>query len=300
MMAARGEGTVRPGGWARLGAYVRLMRLHRPIGSLLLMWPTLWALWIAGQGHPQPVLVAVFIAGVLIMRSAGCVINDYADRDFDPRVWRTRDRPIAAGEVSPRAALTLFFGLCLLAALLAFWLNTFTIELSAVAVVLAASYPFFKRFTHLPQVYLGLAFGWGIPMAFAAETGHIPRLAWLLLAANIAWTVAYDTAYAMADRDDDLKIGVKSSAILFGRWDRAMVALSHAIALGLLYVVGRMAHLGLVYDGGLGVALGFAVYEQGLLRGRRPLDCFHAFLNNNWFGGSVFIGLVAAYLGRSL
>ena len=158
-MAARGEGAVRAGGLARLGAYMRLMRLHRPIGSLLLMWPTLWALWIAGQGHPRPVLVAVFVAGVLIMRSAGCVINDYADRDFDPHVWRTQDRPIAAGEVSPRAALTLFLGLCLLAAMLAFWLNTYTIELSVVAVALAASYPFLKRFTHLPQVYLGLAFG---------------------------------------------------------------------------------------------------------------------------------------------
>nr|WP_240611789.1 4-hydroxybenzoate octaprenyltransferase [Acidiferrobacter sp. SPIII_3] len=300
MMAAKGEGAVRASGRARLGAYVRLMRLHRPIGSLLLMWPTLWALWIAGQGHPRPVLVAVFVAGVLLMRSAGCVINDYADRDFDPHVWRTQDRPIAAGEVSPRAALTLFFGLCLLAAMLAFWLNTYTIELSVVAVALAATYPFLKRFTHLPQVYLGLAFGWGIPMAFAAQTGHIPRLAWVLFAANIAWTVAYDTAYAMADRDDDLKIGVKSSAILFGRWDRAMVALNHAVALGLLYRVGVMAHLGLVYDGGLGLALGFALYEQSLLRDRRPMDCFRAFLNNNWFGGSVFVGLVAAYLGRSL
>ena len=301
MMAARGEGrAVRASGWARWGAYMRLMRLHRPIGSLLLLWPTLWALWLAGRGHPRPVLVAVFVAGVLIMRSAGCVINDYADRDFDAHVWRTRERPIASGEVSPRAALVLFASLCLLAAMLALWLNTFTIELAFVAVALAASYPFFKRFTHLPQVYLGLAFGWGIPMAFAAETGHIPPVAWVLFIANIAWTVAYDTAYAMADRDDDLKIGIKSTAILFGRWDRAMVALSHALTLGLLYIVGVMAHLGLVYDGGLGLALGFALYEQGLLRERRPLDCLRAFLNNNWFGGSVFVGLLAAYLGRSL
>ncbi len=300
MMAAGGEGASRVGGWARWGVYMRLMRLHRPIGSLLLLWPTLWALWLAGRGHPDPVLVAVFVAGVFIMRSAGCVINDYADRDFDGHVWRTRERPIASQEVSPRAALVLFAGLCGLAAMLAFWLNTFTIELSVVAVALAASYPFLKRFTHLPQLYLGLAFGWGIPMAFAAQTGHIPPMAWVLLAANVAWTVAYDTAYAMADRDDDLKIGVKSSAILFGRWDRAMVALSHAVALGLLYVVGVMAHLGPVYDGGLTVAMGFALYEQGLLRDRKPVDCFRAFLNNNWFGGSVFVGLVAAYLGRSL
>ena len=284
----------------RFWAYMRLMRLHRPIGSLLLLWPTLWALWLAGDGRPAPALVGVFVAGVLIMRSAGCVINDYADRDFDPHVWRTRDRPIASGEVSPREALVLFGVLCLLAAGLTRWLNLFTVELSLVAVALAASYPFLKRFTHLPQVYLGLAFGWGIPMAFAAETGRIPSVAWVLFAANIAWTVAYDTAYAMADRDDDRKIGVKSTAILFGRWDRIMVAISHAVALGLLYGVGVMAHLGPVYDGGLALALGFALYEQRLLYARRPVDCFRAFLNNNWFGGSVFAGLVAAYLGRSL
>ncbi len=284
----------------RFSAYLRLMRLHRPIGSLLLLWPTLWALWIASAGHPRPVLVAVFVAGVLLMRSAGCVINDYADREVDPHVWRTKTRPLAVGEVTAREALGLFVVLCLLAAGLAFWLNAFTIELAVVAVVLAASYPFFKRFTHLPQVYLGLAFGWGIPMAFAAETDHVPATAWVLLAANIFWTIAYDTAYAMADRDDDLKIGVKSTAILFGDWDRVMVAGSHIVALGLLYGVGVMAGLGRLYDAGLGLAAGFALYEQRLLYARRPLDCFHAFLNNNWFGGSVFAGLVAAYLGRSL
>ncbi|MHB8254604.1 MAG: 4-hydroxybenzoate octaprenyltransferase [Acidiferrobacter sp.] len=285
---------------AHFSAYWRLMRLHRPIGSLLLLWPTLWALMLARQGHPAPGLVAVFIAGVLMMRSAGCVINDYADRDFDAHVWRTKDRPIATGEVSPKEALVLFGVLCALAASLTFWLNPFAMELAGVAVVLAATYPFVKRFTHLPQVYLGLAFGWGIPMAFAAETNRVPFEAWLLFVANIFWTLAYDTAYAMADRDDDQKIGVKSSAILFGRWDRIMVGLSHAIALGLLYWVGVTARLGILYDGGLCVAFGFAVYEQSLLWARRPQDCFRAFLNNNWFGGSVFIGLVAAYLGRSL
>jgi len=284
----------------RFFVYMRLMRLHRPIGSLLLLWPTLWALWIAGEGHPRAPLVAIFVVGVLLMRSAGCVINDYADRDFDPHVWRTKERPIASGAVSPREALGLFVVLVILAASLAFWLNRLTIELSVVAVVLAASYPFFKRFTHLPQVYLGLAFGWGIPMAFAAQTHRVPAVAWLLLAANVFWTVAYDTAYAMADREDDQKIGVKSTALLFGRWDRIMVAVNHALALILLYGVGVMAHLGFVYDIGLAFALVFAVYEQRLLYERRPLDCFRAFLNNNWFGGSVFVGLVAAYLGRSL
>ena len=242
----------------------------------------------------------VFVVGVVLMRSAGCVINDYADRDFDGRVWRTKDRPIATGEVRPKEALVLFGVLCVLAAFLAIWLNKLAIELSIVAVALAASYPFLKRFTHLPQVYLGLAFGWGIPMAFAAEINRVPAVAWLLFTANIFWTLAYDTAYAMADRDDDRKIGVKSSAILFGQWDRIMVGLCHAITLGLLYQVGVLAHLGLVYDGGLLAAFGFALYEQKLLWARQPLDCFRAFLNNNWFGGSVFVGLVAAYLGRPL
>jgi 4-hydroxybenzoate polyprenyltransferase len=255
---------------------------------------------LAGNGDPPLPLVAVFVVGVVLMRSAGCVINDYADRDFDGHVWRTKDRPLATGEVTPKAALMLFGVLCVLAATLAFWLNRLTIELSFVAVVLAASYPFLKRFTHLPQVYLGLAFGWGIPMAFAAEQHRVPLLAWVLFAANIFWTVAYDTAYAMADREDDGKIGGKSTAILFGDWDRIMVGVTHIVALGLLYLVGVLAGLGLVYDIALAVALGVAVYEQSLLYARRPQDCFRAFLNNNWFGGAVFAGLVATYLGRSL
>lgn len=286
--------------WSRFSAYMRLMRLHRPIGSLLLLWPTLWGLWLASYGHPPLRLLAVFVVGVVLMRSAGCVINDYADRDFDGHVSRTQERPLATGEVSPKEALILFGILCALAALLAFWLNRLTIELSFVAVALAASYPFFKRFTHLPQVYLGLAFGWGIPMAFAAERHTVPAEAWVLFAANVFWTVAYDTAYAMADREDDKKVGIKSTAILFGDWDRIMVAVNHGISLGLLYVVGVMARLGSVYDIGLGLAFGVALYEQRLLYARRPLDCFRAFLNNNWFGGSVFVGLAAAYLGRSL
>ncbi len=282
----------------RLAAYARLMRLHRPIGSLLLLWPTLWALWFARHGRPDPGLVLVFVSGVVLMRSAGCVINDYADRRFDPAVWRTRDRPLATGEVSAREALILFAVLCLVTAGLGVWLNPLSRALAVVAVGLAASYPFMKRYTHLPQVYLGLAFGWGIPMAFAAETGRVPVLAWILLLANVFWTIAYDTAYAMADRADDQRIGVKSSAILFGRWDRIMVAVNHALALALLYAIGVWARLGALYDVGLLAALGFAVYEQWLIRAREPLACFRAFLNNNWFGGSVFVGLVAAYLGR--
>lgn len=265
-----------------------------------MLWPTLWGLWLASDGHPPFKLVAVFVLGVVLMRSAGCVINDYADRDFDGHVARTQSRPLATGEVSPQEALVLFGVLCALAASLAFWLNRLTIEMSFVAVALAASYPFFKRFTHLPQVYLGLAFGWGIPMAFAAERHMIPAEAWVLFAANVFWTVAYDTAYAMADREDDQKIGIKSTAILFGRWDRIMVAVNHAVSLALLYAVGVMARLGALYDAGLVLALGVALYEQRLLYARRPLDCFRAFLNNNWFGGSVFVGLAAAYLGRSL
>ncbi|MHB1565790.1 MAG: 4-hydroxybenzoate octaprenyltransferase [Acidiferrobacter sp.] len=283
---------------AKVGAYFRLMRLHRPIGSLLLLWPTLWALWLAGDGHPRPLLVAVFVVGVVLMRSAGCVINDYADADFDGHVWRTRTRPLATGEVTRREALTLFVGLCLAAAVLTLWLNRYARLLSVVAVALAMSYPFFKRFTHLPQLWLGLAFGWGIPMAFAAERNSVPALAWLLFAANIFWTLAYDTAYAMADRDDDVKIGVKSTAILFGRWDRFMVGLGHGISLVLLVAVGRMAGLGPVYEIGVGGALAFAVYEQWLLAPRDPQRCLRAFFNNNWFGGSVFAGLVIAYLGR--
>lgn len=284
----------------KAAAYWRLMRLHRPIGSLLLLWPTLWALWLAADGRPQPVLVLVFVLGVVLMRSAGCVINDYADRDFDGHVWRTKERPLATGEVGAREALVLFTVLCLLTAALAHWLNRLALELAPVAVVLAASYPFLKRYTHLPQVYLGLAFGWGIPMAFAAEQDRLPALAWWLLAANICWTIAYDTAYAMADRADDLKIGVKSTAILFGRLDRFFVGLFHVLTLLVLYHVGQKAHLGSWYDVGLAGALGFAIYQQKLLWHRRPVDCFRAFVNNNWFGGSVFAGLLLAYLGRSL
>ena len=283
---------------SRLKDYARLMRLHRPIGTLLLLWPTLWALWIAGQGRPERQVFSVFVLGVALMRSAGCVINDYADRNFDPHVERTRDRPIAAGRVSPREALVLFAVLCLIAFALVLTLNRLTILLSFAGAFLAATYPFVKRFTHLPQFYLGAAFGWGIPMAFAALTGGIPAVGWVLFAANVCWSVAYDTAYAMVDREDDLKVGVKSTAILFGRHDRAMVFLFHVLTLALLAYSGALAGLGLRYYAGLIAALGFALYQRRLMRGRTRDGCFRAFLNNNWFGAAVFAGLLWHYYGR--
>ena len=284
----------------RLMDYARLMRLHRPIGILLLLWPTLWALWIAGQGRPDLRVLAVFVLGVVLMRSAGCVINDYADRDFDPHVERTRARPIAAGRVNPREALVLFATLCLIAFALVLTLNRLTILLSFAGAFLAATYPFVKRFTHLPQFYLGAAFGWGIPMAFAAQTGGIPPVGWTLFAANVCWAVAYDTAYAMVDRDDDHKVGVKSTAILFGRHDRAMVFLFHVVTLSLLAYSGALAGLGLRYYAGLAAAFGFVLYQQHLMRDRTRDGCFRAFLNNNWFGAAVFAGLLLHYLRETM
>lgn len=277
---------------SKIRDYLELMRMHRPIGTLLLLWPTYWALFLAGHGRPDPLLVLVFGLGVLLMRSAGCVINDYADRNFDAHVARTRDRPLASGRVSPREALGLFFVLVLISASLLLFLNWLTITLSVIALLLAATYPFFKRFTHLPQAYLGIAFGWGIPMAFAAQTGQVPKLAWLLLAANIAWVLAYDTAYAMADRPDDLKIGIKSTAILFGRFDRLMIALLHGLALGFLYWVGRLAELSWPFDLSLLLAAGLALYEQWLIRDRDRTRSFQAFLHNNWIGMTIFVGIL--------
>jgi 4-hydroxybenzoate polyprenyltransferase len=283
-----------------LKEYVLLLRLHRPIGTLLLLWPVLWALWIAADGRPSWHVFAVFVVGTVLMRSAGCAINDYADRDFDPQVERTRDRPLAAGRVSAREALVLFVLLALTAFALVLTLNRLTIMLSFAGATLAASYPFMKRYTHLPQFYLGAAFGWGIPMAFAAQTGSVPALAWWLFAANICWAVAYDTAYAMVDRDDDLKIGVKSTAILFGHADRAMIALFHLITLGLLAVIGSQQGLGTAYYMGLAVAGLLAGYQQWLIRERTRDGCFRAFLNNNWFGAVIFAGLALDYLLRTL
>lgn len=282
----------------RLYQYYLLTRLHKPIGSLLLLWPTLWALWIAADGIPDLYILMVFVLGVVLMRSAGCVINDYADRNFDPHVARTRERPIAAGKVSPREALNLFAVLCLLAFALVLTLNRQTIYLSFGGLLLAAAYPFTKRYTQLPQVVLGAAFGWAIPMAFAAVQGMVPQLGWLLFTVNILWSTVYDTFYAMVDRDDDLKIGVKSTAILFGESDRLIVGILQALVLGGLLLVGQLADLGLYYHLGLLVAAGLALYQQYLARHRDRAGCFQAFLNNNWFGAAVFAGILLDYLAR--
>jgi 4-hydroxybenzoate polyprenyltransferase len=279
----------------RFGLYWRLMRFDKPIGILLLLWPALWALWVAGEGRPRPLVVFVICAGVVLMRAAGCVINDYADREFDPHVERTRQRPIAAGQVSPREAMALFVGLCLLAFGLVLILNGLTIALSVVGAFLAASYPFMKRHTYLPQAYLGLAFGWAVPMSFAAQSGTIPAAAWELYLATILWALIYDTMYAMVDREDDLKIGVKSTAILFGDLDRIILATLQAAMLLILYAAGRELGLSWPYVLGLTVGGGLFAYQQVLIFHRRRDECFRAFLNNHWFGAAVFLGLLVDY-----
>jgi 4-hydroxybenzoate polyprenyltransferase len=290
MKVRQGEGTF-PRALEHLRQYALLMRLHRPIGLFLLLWPTLWALWIAASGPPDPPVLAAFVLGVILMRSAGCVINDYADRDIDPHVRRTRERPIATGRVSPREALVLFVVLCLLAFGLVSFMNRLTILLSLIAALLAVSYPFMKRITHLPQFFLGAAFGWAVPMAFAAQNGSVPMTAWLLFAAAVLWAVAYDSLYAMVDREDDLRLGVKSTAVLFGRADRVMVAAFHFAVLGVLGVVGAERHTGAPFFLGLGAAAVLAFYQQYLIVDRDPHLCFKAFLNNNWFGAAIFAGI---------
>ena len=283
----------------RLHQYYLLTRLHKPIGILLLLWPTLWALWLAAEGVPSLPILLVFVLGVVLMRSAGCVINDYADRTFDPQVRRTRERPLATGRVGPREALLVFAVLCLVAFALVLTLNRLTIYLAFGALVLAAAYPFTKRYTHLPQLVLGAAFGWAIPMAFAAVQGAIPKLAWLLFTVNVLWVTAYDTFYAMVDREDDLRIGVKSTAILFGEADLPVIGVLQILVLAGLLLVGSMAELGLFYYLGLLVAAGFALYQQYLARQRDPAGCFQAFLNNNWFGAAVFVGIALHYLAAN-
>jgi len=279
----------------RLYQYALLSRLHRPIGIYLLLWPTLWAVWISSTGNPNWLIATVFIAGVVLMRSAGCVINDYADRHIDPHVKRTKLRPLANGEVSSKEALILFVILCLLAFGLVLLLNPLTIQLSFIALLLAAIYPFMKRYTHLPQVFLGAAFGWAIPMAFAAELNTVPIIAWWLFVINVLWVVVYDTMYAMVDRDDDLNIGVKSTAILFGQADKRIIAVLQITVLGLLIGLGLQLQLGLFYYlGVLGAAL-LALYQQWLIKDREPAACFKAFLNNHWFGLVIFIGLLLQY-----
>lgn len=280
----------------RLDVYERLMRLDKPIGILLLLWPTLWALWISSNGHPDWLIVWIFTLGTVLMRSAGCVMNDYADREFDSHVERTKARPLATGEVSGREALALAAVLSLLAFGLVLLLNKLTIILSVCALFLALTYPYTKRFISIPQAYLGIAFGFGIPMAFAAQTDQVSALAWMLLAANVFWAIAYDTEYAMVDRDDDAKIGIRSSALFFGSYDVSAIMACYVAMLSILTLVGW--HLGLYwpYYIGLGVAAVIAVYHYALIRGRERSACFKAFLHNNWLGAAIFAGLAVSYL----
>jgi len=280
----------------RLDLYERLMRLDKPIGTLLLLWPTLWAVWIASNGRPEWVVVWIFVLGTVLMRSAGCVINDYADRDFDPHVERTKTRPLAAGKVTTREVFVLFAVLVLGAFLLILPLMTpLLFGLGVVAVFLAVSYPFTKRFFAVPQAYLGVAFGFGIPMAFAVTLGKLPAIAWWLLAANVCWALAYDTEYALVDIEDDRKIGIKTSALTFGRFDILIIMLCYGLTLLLLAYVGYQLALGLAYAAGLVVAASIAAYHYTLIRGRERMRCFKAFLHNNWFGAAVFAGIVADY-----
>jgi 4-hydroxybenzoate polyprenyltransferase len=279
----------------RLYQYALLMRLHRPIGIFILLWPILWALFLSGRGYPDVLVTTVFVLGVILMRSAGCVINDYADRHIDPYVRRTRDRPLAAGRVSTREALILFVILCVIAFGLVLLMNRLTIALSVVGALLAASYPFMKRYTHWPQVYLGIAFGWSIPMAFAAQTNSIPPIVWWLFITNVLWAVVYDTMYAMVDREDDLVIGVKSTAILFGQADKMIIAGLQISVLLLLLWIGQHENLGILYYLGLLAASGLSIYQQWLIKDRNPQLCFQAFLNNNWFGAAIFAGIAAHY-----
>ena len=279
----------------RLGQYWRLVRGDRPIGWLLLLWPTWWGLWIAAGGVPPPWTLFVFSAGVWLTRSAGCVVNDYADRWLDGQVERTRHRPLATGAVSGREALAVFAALMLAAFALVLTLNRLTVLMSLVGVFLAASYPYLKRYTYLPQVYLGMAFGWGIPMAFAAVQGEVPPVAWVLYVANIFWATAYDTWYAMVDRDDDLRMGAKSTAILFGDLDLVAQGVLYALTFAALALVGREAGLGTYYWSGLGVAALFVLYQFAIARHRDRDACFRAFLNNHWVGMAVFAGVALDY-----
>ena len=280
----------------RIIAYGQLMRLDRPVGSLLLLWPTLWALWIAGNGTPKASVVAVFIAGVFLMRSAGCVINDYADRKVDGHVERTKNRPLASGRVTATEALILFGLLGLLALFLVFTQNTLTIIMAFAGAVFATVYPFLKRYTNLPQLGLGIAFSWSVPMAFAAETATVPMIAWLVFALNLIWTIAYDTQYAMVDRPDDLKIGIKSTAILFGNYDRLIVGILQALTLAGFWLLGWLEGYGIYYNSSLLLASSMVLWQQWLTRYCEPANCFRAFLNNSWLGGVIFFGLMLQYL----
>ena len=280
----------------RLRLYVQLMRLDKPIGILLLLWPTLWGLWWAAGGWPSLKLIVIFILGTILMRSAGCVINDYADREFDKHVERTANRPLTTGRVTTREALLLALGLTLAAAFLLLFLNPLSVKLSVIAAILAGSYPFFKRFFAIPQAYLGIAFGFGIPMAFAAVQGQVPPVAWGLLIANVFWTIAYDTEYAMVDKNDDLKIGIKTSAITFGQYDVAAVMVCYALFIIIMAALGAQAGWNWMYFAALLIAAAIAVYHYTLIQDRDRMSCFKAFLNNHWLGMTVFIGVVLGTL----
>jgi 4-hydroxybenzoate polyprenyltransferase len=280
----------------RLMLYARLTRLSRPIGSLLLLWPTLWALWIASEGRPSLHLFLVFTLGTFLTRSAGVAMNDTADRRFDPYVARTVDRPLATGEIRPAEALAVAGVLLFLAFLLVLTTNRFTILLSLAAVPIMAIYPFMKRYTYIPQFFLGLAFSWGIPMAFAAQLNELTKITWLLFIANVLWTVIFDTIYAMVDREHDLQIGVKSTAILFADADRIIIGIMQSMMLAVLVIVGRQVQLGSIYYVALLVVAGFMIYHQYLIRDRDEQQCFRAFLNNNWLGATVFAGIFLSYL----
>lgn len=281
---------------SRLGHYWQLVRADRPIGIYLLLWPALWALWVAAEGMPPWWILLVFVLGTALMRSAGCAINDYADRGFDGQVERTAQRPLATGQVHPREAIAVFVILSLLAFALVLTLNAKTIAHSFVAVGLAAVYPFTKRHTHMPQLVLGIAFGWAVPMAFTAVQDEIPPVAWVLFAATVVWALIYDTMYAMVDREDDLQVGIKSTAILFGRYDRLAVGLLQVLMLALLWQVGRMSGRGAFFLLALVGAAALFVYQQWLIRGRERPACFRAFLNNHYVGMLIFLGLFADYL----
>ena len=280
----------------KLTLYIQLTRMNKPIGSLLLLWPTLWALWIAAKGLPSLHLFIVFVMGTFLARSAGCVMNDYADREFDLHVERTKFRPLATAKVSTKEAFTVAIILLLLAFLLVLTTNRLCVLLSLVAIPLATIYPYMKRHTYLPQFFLGLAYSWGVPMAFAAQTGEVPTLAWLVFIANLLWAVVFDTIYAMVDREYDLEIGIKSTAILFDDADRMIIGIIQCMVLLVLAIIGNQLEFSWIYYTSLVVAAGFSAYQQFLIRDRTPEKCFQAFLNNNWFGASVFTGITLHYL----
>lgn len=291
-------GEVLPDAGRRTGYYAKLLRLDRPIGIWLLLWPTLWALWLSGNGHPDPHVFIVFVAGTVLTRSAGCAMNDFADRKYDGHVKRTRERPLVTGKIDPIEAVAICIALGLIALGLVMTLNQLTQLFALAGGVLMLTYPFMKRFFPLPQFYLGAAFTWSVPMAYAAQTGAVPRIAWVLFLAGVLWTMVYDTMYAMVDREDDLKIGIRSSAILFGDSDRFIIGIMQLMTLLALWLVGSELELGLWYGLGLAVAAIFALYEQALIRARRPEDCLRAFLNNNYFGMAVFGGIALEFTFR--